>query len=180
MKNFETNLNDFLLENHMTESDLRCYLESISKNRAKERMEDQVKKNKHLEGKFFVKQLDGKGTMFPPMNRYYKVLSARSENEYRVECLIFNEHPTYWFQYQSTKVGNPGDYYLGRFEFESFSIDSIMASEFDVLREISTKEFNEAANKYLKELLTLNFVNEHYRMGGKFPSDNDWPTKSAD
>lgn len=174
LEQFKRNLNDFLLENHMSETDLKIYLDDMSKNRAETRIKDKVNQHTYLEGRCFVKKLDGKGTMFPPMHRYYKVLSARSSNEYRLECLIFDEHPTYWFEYQTTKCA--GDYYLGSFEFESFIVDSIMANEIEMMREIPTKEFNEAAKHYLEELLNLKFVNEHYRFGNKFPIDTDWPT----
>lgn len=43
--------------------------------------------------------------------------------------------------------------------------------------EISTEEYNAAMNKYIEELQSMNWVADHYRFGGKMPSDPDWERK---
>lgn len=113
--------------------------------------------------------------MFPEMNRYFKVISEQSENECRVECLVFDEHPTYWFSYQSSKAGFPGDYYLGSFDFESIYTEDIMVSSLKSMTKISLEEYNKAMRRYIEELITLPWHAEHYRFGGKMPTDPDWP-----
>lgn len=140
-------------------------------------MAEKVKDNKNLIGRYFYAEIEPRHTMFPKMKRFYKVLSARSENEYRVECLIFNEHPAYWFEYQAHKAGFAGDYYLGHFEFNSFTVDSIMANSFKMMTEITKEEFDEHARQYLEEMLEMNWVADHYRYGGKLPNDPDWPQR---
>ena len=138
-------------------------------------MAEKVEHNKNLTDRYFYTEVEPMHTMFPKMKRFYHVLSARSENEYRVECLMFNEHPAYWFEYQAHKADFAGDYYLGHFEFESFTVDSIMANSFSHMTEITKEEFDEHARRYLGEMLEMKWVADHYRYGGKLPSDPDWP-----
>jgi hypothetical protein len=91
--------------------------------------------------------------------------------------LIFDEHPTYWFDYQAHKANFAGDYYLGHFEFQSFHTDSIMVTTLQSMTEISPEEFEIYAYNYSKELLNTEWLPDHYRYGGKLPTDPDWPEK---
>lgn len=141
---------------------------------------EKVKANKPLVGKCFYKTLEPRHSMFPPMKRFYYIISNRSENEYRVECLIFDEHPTYWFHYQAHKAGFSGDFYLGNFEFDGFHTDSQMINELETMTEITKEEFDEHAQKYLNELLETKWVPDHYRYGGKLPTDPDWSQEEKD
>ena len=131
-----------------------------------------------LEGKCFVEMAVPEGGMFPSMKRYYKVISARSENEYRVECLVFDEHPLYWFDYKSNMAGVPGDWFLGTFRFESIRTESVMSAEIAMMSEIGRDEFDAAMRRYIGELSVMRWVPDHFRLGGKLPSDPGWETES--
>lgn len=166
---YETSMDELLTE---LKHDRRLHSET--------EMAKQVNANKPLVGKCFCKNIEPRHSMFPPMKRFYQIISNRSENEYRVECLVFDEHPTYWFKYQAHKAGFSGDFYLGSFEFEGFRTESKMAKNFTDMTEITKEEFNEHARLYLNELLETRWVPDHYRYGGKLPTDPDWPQKEKE
>ena len=173
-KKMQTELNDFLVRHGMSRNDLSAYLKDMSKQDYEKRMQMQVEKNSDLVGRFFVHKVSH--PMFPEMNRYYRVVSNRCENEYRVSCLAFDEHPTYWFRYRSSKIGQPGDYYLGHYEFESFDVECMMADDIRSMCEITSVEYQKAAEAYLHELMEMQFPADHYRAGNKLPSDPSWET----
>lgn len=173
-------------EDFQKEIDLLTKKYNVDAEMIRDTFSRQIRKNRHEEivneckshipliNKCFLRKANPHN-MFPEMNRYFKVISEQSDNEYRVECLVFDEHPTYWFSYQSSKVGLPGDYYLGSFEFESINTEDIMVSSLKSMTQISLEEYNEAMRKYIEELITLPWYAEHYRFGGKMPTDPDWP-----
>lgn len=174
---FEKQLEEFLVKTNLTTDQLKYKLDQKSKVLADNKIKESVKSHKYLEGRCFVRSY--KSDLFPKMNRYYKVLTAQADNEFRVECLVFDERPTYWFDYKTQFNGSsPGDYFLGHFDFDSFFTDSVMIDELLKMKEITIEEYNEAANKYLKELLDLKFVAEHYRFGEVWPTDKDWSKES--
>lgn len=167
-------------ENNIELKDILAELKQEERLHSETKMVEQVEANKPLVGKCFYKTVEPRHSMFPHMKRFYQVLSNRSENEYRVECLVFDEHPTYWFKYQAHKAGFSGDFYLGNFEFESFHTESRMANSFINMTEITKEEFDEHARKYLDEILNTHWVCDHYRYGGKLPTDPDWPQPEKD
>ena len=132
-------------------------------------------KNKDLVGRCFYRY-ESPG-LFPKMKKYYKIISYQSTNEYRVECLTFYEHPTYWFNYKSHLAQQPGDYYLGSFDFSTFRVEDEMARYFlnEDFIEISLDEYNEAIISHAKELVEMPWCANHYRYGNKLPTDPDWP-----
>lgn len=167
-------------ENDISLNDISRFISNESKREEDEKLRDRVSENKDLVGKYFYKIRHPRSKMFPEMKKFYHVLSNRSENEYRVECLTFYEHPTYWFDYNAHKIGFPGDYYLGNFEFESFVVDSFMVKDIRSLTEISKEEFDSYAKKYLDELLNLEWLEDHYRWGGVLPKDEKWKIHDLD
>lgn len=170
-----SDLQKFAKEHNMSVNDIVSEIKHKERAHDETEMAKKVKANEHLVGKCFCKTVEPRHSMFPVMKRFYKVVSNRSENEYRVECLVFDEHPTYWFKYQAHKIGFSGDFYLGSFEFEAFRTESKMAKDFARMNEISEEEFNEHAREYLNELLETKWIPDHYRYGGKLPTDPDWP-----
>jgi hypothetical protein len=133
--------------------------------------------NESLIGKCFYTIVKPYHGIFPEMKRFFKVLSNRSNNQYRVECLVFDEHPTYWFKYQMHKEHTIGDYYLGHFDFKSFSTESIMATTLQEMTEISSEEFTIYAYHCAVELLDTEWIPDHYRGGEILPSDPNWATQ---
>lgn len=170
-----SDLQRFAEEHNVSVKDIVLEVKHKEKVHNETEMAEKVKANEQLVGKCFYKTIEPRHSMFPAMKRFYKVISNRSENEYRVECLVFDEHPTYWFKYQAHKIGFSGDFYLGSFEFEAFRTESKMAKDFVNITEISEEEFNEHAREYLNELLETKWIPDHYRYGGKLPTDPDWP-----
>lgn len=173
-------LKELSKENNISLNDMSRLLGNESKKEQEEQLRDKVNDNKDLVGRYFYRLGHPRSKMFPEMKKFYRVLSNRSENEYRVECLTFYEHPTYWFDYNAHKIGFPGDYYLGNFEFESFVVDSFMAKDIRSLTEISKEEFDSYAKKYLDELLNLEWLEDHYRWGGVLPKDEKWKIHDLD
>lgn len=124
-------------------------------------------------GKYYVKNNSSK--TFPGMKYYYKILSEQSSSEYHVEALVFSEHPVYWFEYK--RYGN----YLGSFDFDSFVVKNIFIRYLDEqCEEITEEEYWEAAKQYFFELKNLNWTPEHWRLGGKLPSDEEWDRRGKE
>ncbi len=80
-----------------------------------------------LVGKCFKARIKPHAGMFPEMWRYYKIINARAENEYRVSALRFDEYPTYWFNYKASKIGYAGDYYFGHYDFDSIIVEDFLS-----------------------------------------------------
>ena len=165
-------LKDFSKDNDLSLNELISIINSEYHKESEHEIKEKVAENKDLVGKCFY--TIHKVSMFSEMKQFYLVLSNRSSNEYRVECLTFYEHPTYWFCYNSHKIKVPGDHYLGNFKFDSFKTDSFLASNIRKYTEISREEFNSYAKKYLDELLNTNWIEDHYRWGGILPTDEKW------
>lgn len=132
-----------------------------------------VESRRDMVGKCFKKRM--KPIMFPEMYKYYKIVSERGENDYRFSVLTFYEHPYYWFDYQSHMIELSGNYYFGEFDFDSFTVESMMHNSFDKTEEISSEEFADAMRKYTEELIELPWYADHYRFGNKLPTDEGWP-----
>jgi hypothetical protein len=170
-------IKNFLKENNISATELKQALENMSKEEEEEEIKEIINSNKKFVGRYFVKN-NVKKSMFPPMKKYYKIISERAENEYRVSCLVFDEFPTYWFGYISHKSSVPGDYLNGSFDFTGIKTESIMTININSLTEITEEEYNKALKKYIERLIKLEWPAEHYHFGAIMPSDPQW--KKAD
>ena len=103
------------------------------------------------------------GRYFKDSKRYYKILSCQSQNEYKIECLVFSIEPEATFINSSHKVIQAGDGFLGQFSFSSFETKSIMASVIRDLKEIDKEEFDEAAKNFLSKLLSMEWTATSYK-----------------
>ena len=165
---------------NVKESDVSRAFSQTIKNSAHKGIIQKAKENKKYVGKYYVMRVKPQGGMFPEMNRYYKVISYQSSNEYHVEALAFDEHPTYFFDYHSSMIGEPGDYFLGNFDFEGFNVEDIFAQTLLMsAKEISEEEYWTAAEKYLSELRETPWYADHYRCGGKLPTDPGWVSEGV-
>lgn len=142
---------------------------------SEEKIIERMSENKQYVGRCYYKET--KPNLFPKMNQYYKIISARGRNEYRIPVLTFYEHPTYWFEYESHRVHMPGDYYLGKYEFDSIEVDDVLRSDLSLFTEISNEEYNAAMDNYIKELKEMEWPADHYRYCSKLPSDPGWKTE---
>lgn len=143
-----------------------------------------IESHKPYVGKCYKKRVKPYSSMFPEMWRYIKVISERGSNEYRMSALVFDEHPTYWFAYKHMR--NVGHYYVGEFEFDGICVENYPffcvdywdhgadKNVIDYLTEISLEEYNAAMDNYIKELQELPWYADHYRIGGKLPTDEGW------
>ena len=143
-----------------------------------------VEANKLYVGKCYKKKVSLKTKLLPDMTEYIKVISERGENEYYMSALVFYKHPIYWFAYKSHKPVEVGDYYLGYFDYEAIHVEdypffcndaATHGRVIDGLTEITLEEYNQSMNDYIKELQGLTWYPDHYRLGGKLPTDPDWP-----
>ena len=173
-------LEAFMTQHNIDSGELDFLIRQMSRVDGDKKIREKVQQNEALDGKCFLLPNVQMNKMFPPMNRYGKVLSARSENEFRVECLVFDEHPVYWFDYHASKIGRPGDYYLGSFDFQAIWVESLMARDVERAEEISLHEFDSEFRRYTEELLQTKWYADHYRWGGVMPSDANWECKRRD
>lgn len=154
-----------------------------------EKMRAVVAEHAGLIGKCFKARVKPHLGMFPKMWRYYKIINVRAENEYCVSALRFDEYPTYWFDYQDSKINRAGDYYFGNYNFNSIIVEDFPFYCYDLneeeririrdkLIEISPSEYNAAMILYINRLQEMEWPADHYRFGGKKPGDPDWEKKS--
>lgn len=143
-------------------------------------LRDKVAENSHLVGKAYRKKVKPYHGMFPKMYRYYKVVSERSDYSGSVTCLMFDEMPHYWFEYQAHKSHMTGDYHLGSFEFRPIWVDNIrienavLVKGLEDLEEIDAEMFDAEMDKLIARIKDMNWEADHYRFGGKLPKDKGW------
>lgn len=150
------------------------------------RVINSVEDNAYLVGKCFKMEVRPYNRLFPSMWKYLKVVSNRAENEYRVTCLVFDEHPWYWFNYNSDRFAYNNDYYEGAFDFDGIYVEDIMVESPDtflpaLLRdyiEISQTEYRIAYERYCEELINLKWEADHNRSGGILPIDEKWKAEA--
>ena len=176
-KDFLNKLNKFLDENNVKIEDLIYDIKQAKYEKAKKSLKDNVNAHKNLVGKCYRRLVKPYSGMFPEMYRYYKVISERAENEYTVSCLIFDEVPTYWFEYQAHLAGMIGDYFLGEFEFEPIKVEGIRIDHIKNMEEILPDVFKQNLNSLGNKIAELPWYADHYRFGGKLPTDEDWERK---
>lgn len=167
-------LRDVLRKNGLDAGAVRRYMDAVVKSEADQKLRDSVEKNRKFVGKCYaIPSFDTQ--MFPTMKKYLKVVSERASDSYSVSCLVFHEVPTYWFNYQSSRIGTTGDYYLGSFEFDGIYVDEVRIDELGYGFEISEGEYNRLMQQYINELQSMPWYADHYRCGGKWPQDKNWP-----
>lgn len=163
---FAERLHDLMEEYGISASEAESMLHRVSREDAHQRIIAECEENQAYVGRFFVNK-NYRSDMAPVMKRFYKVISARSSSRGCVECLVVDEHPSYWFNYQDHKLGLPGDYYLGTFEFESIHVESVPLRDLLDLKEITSEEYTRAMIGYTTELLDAEWPCEHLRLGRK-------------
>lgn len=155
-------------------SDIFSYIRAKRKESEEKTLREAVEENRKYIGKCFrvkKKPIDG---LFPEMYTYYKVINSRAVNQHNVSCLIFEEYPLYWFEYNSSLIGFMGDYYLGEYEFESFKTDNVLVQSLHLMEEISEDEFEQAMQTYVDRLKEMKWPADHYRSGEAKPGDEQW------
>ena len=113
------------------------------------------------------------------MYRYYRVVSERSYNENTVSCLIFDEFPYYWFNYQSHLNHQKGDYFLGVFDFEPILVDCISIDDLQIMEEVDLDTYEYEFHRMMYAIDDMPWVADHYRFGGKLPFDKGWAATAS-
>ena len=167
-------LGDILRKNGLDAGAVRRYMDTIVRKEANQALRESVEKNRVYVGKCYsIPSFDTQ--MFPTMKKYVKVVSERASDAYHVSCLVFHEVPTYWFNYQGDRIGSVGNYYLGSFEFDGIYVDEIRIDDLGYGFEISDGEYRRLMQQYINELQSMPWYADHYRCGGKWPQDKNWP-----
>lgn len=201
----------------MTEQEMKNLVNTISSLSSKEideiqwelRKQETFKKNEEIKaqaqkfeseyvGRCYKTQVCPRSGVFPSMWRYYKILNFRYQgNPYYAECLMFDEYPLYWFNYQAHKYSYAGDYFLGTTDFEGIHVDAIpflcnnvshinmhehiehfgdisVGKYKELFTEISLDEYNQAMDTYVNRLKKLHFTTNHARSCDRKPGDPGW------
>lgn len=170
-------LKQFAEENNTTLLQIEQIIKQQDIEERNEKYREQYKMNQIYLGRYFKRKINPHYGMFPEMDRFYKVISYRTLDYREVECLVFDEHPTYWFEF-SEYPNFHSKYYVGEFEFDSFIVEDIDVNALKDMKEIKEGEWLYQAHAYLNEMLDMKWVEDHYRYGGKLPSDMDWEIKN--
>ena len=104
--------------------------------------------------------------LFPAQYVYVKVVSEYSTSYDDVSCLCFSENPVYWFSFCSGQTGRFDQVYIYT---DDISVDDLMDME-----EVSAKEYDQAMHKMVDKLLGLEWIWNHNRTGGIWPTDEEW------
>lgn len=139
-----------------------------------------VESHKDIVGKCYVWKDNKDLSVFPPMNKYIKIVTEREDSAANVTGVYVYQVPTYFMNYYSHMSSCPGDYYLGHFDFDFIGVDYFNYSNL-VLGDTNYKEISEEyylaaidmAVTILKE--ELNTWNpDHNRMCNSYPFEDKW------
>ena len=167
---------DAIIKKHgITAETLHYALDKIRREEEVADLKEVIKTYEPFLGKCYCELTDD-DEMFPPMYKYLKVVNVVRGKE-RVECLVFYEHPTYWFDYDTFNSSQTLSYKTGKFEFTSVEVEPVDTWYFanPYVKEITPEQYGQAMERYYKELIEMPWYTEHYRFGGVFPSDPKWP-----
>lgn len=150
-------------ENNTTPSDIQYMINKDERDHIDEVVKKKIDSYKYLIGKCYKTRKDN-------MWLYYKVISNRSNEITKVSCLIFAEHPRYYFCHNNWQLFSPEDKYEGYFEFDGIYIDDVMfeatSNQTCICRDlidISKEEYNTAFKNYCNELMELTWeINDGY------------------
>lgn len=153
----EDKVKAFAAENNLSLEEMLRILSVEERKETERELQEKIEQNNELVGKCFYGQAlsvfrgphDVSGA-----NEYFKVVSNVSENEYRVECLVFPEKLNYRFEPQMHKMYHPGDLLFGKYRVRTFTVESIMVSTLKKMKEVKEEDYNKAAEKFLKEILS--------------------------
>lgn len=132
--------------------DLEMQLHNRKKRQQYEENIKQINENKKYIGKCYKEK---------NKEKYIRVLSSKSSNSYRLECMCFEFPVTFKEQHRLTKMFNP-DNAFSEIDFEGIYVEdypllccdwvhkkgNVLAS----LEEISEEKYFEMMNEYIKEL----------------------------
>lgn len=164
---------------------LCAMLKNETKKKEEKEIRTAVESHREYIGKCFMKKVCI--PCFPRINKYYKIVSERGVNQYHMSALTFPEKPLYWFDYRASRISLAGDYYLGSFKFHGLDVEEIGFFCFDMknpgkkmiesFTEITSEEYEQAYDRYCRQLKKTEFCADHDRGCRVFPDSPQWKTK---
>jgi len=153
----EEKLKEFAAENNLSLEEMRRILSAEERKETENNIKEKIEDNNKLVGRCFYGQalsiFRGPHDV-RKNNEYFKVVSGASENEFRVECLVFPEALEYRFETKMHLIYHPGDFILGRYRVKTFTVESVMISDLKRMKEVTEEEYNKAAEELLEEILS--------------------------
>ena len=150
-------------------SELSTSINTLTRNNCHKNIMDTVESHKKYVGKCYILKgysshndmLTGKK---PNANKYFKIISERATNEYHMTALTFPENPEYTFNPHLHKMYFPGDGFCGKITLSGIDVEDVGffcndlqhgGQKIDQFEEISLEEYNEAFDKFYKQLKEL-------------------------
>ena len=134
-------------DNHVKPTDLTDKYEDLRKEEQRKREIERFESHKELLGK-----------CYKHYNKFYKIISIKANNNARISCLIFNEHPDIDFVIMFSK-GHWHSDYEGHFDFDGVYIDDVLiGTKYGTINgitdweEITEEEFQNAYYEFCAEL----------------------------
>ena len=127
-----------------TIEEISSYCNNIKRINREKELNDKYAENAKLVGKCYRKN-----------NTFYKVVSVKSNNEYRISCLTFDEHPSAEFR-KLLQLGwsHPNE---GAIEFDGIYLSDPMVKDIINWDEISEESYNKYLDEYIASLKSFNW-----------------------
>ena len=131
------------------------YCDEYFYNQRKEKQDEKYADNQQYVGKCYeLNTKKGK--------RYYKVISIKGSNQFRVSCLVFDEKPSAKFSPSISKIHLYHEN-EGLIDFESIDVESVMIKKtfmcvsIEDMTEISEGEWRYALQRYIDQLMDFDW-----------------------
>lgn len=131
------------------------YCENFFYNQRREKQDKKYADNQKYVGKCYeLKTKNGK--------RYYKVVSVKGNNQFRVSCLVFDEKPTAKFS-PLLQRAIPHHNNEGRIDFDGIYIEDVMIKKtfmcisIEDMTEITEGEWRYALQRYIDQLINFDW-----------------------
>ena len=131
-----------------TIEEISSYCNNIKRINREKELNDKYAENAKLVGKCYRRKMLG-------YNKFYKVVSIKSNNSARVSCLTFSEYPSAEFC-SSLHFGysHPNE---GSIDFDGVYISDPMVKDIIKWDEISEELYNKYLDEYIAALKTFNW-----------------------
>lgn len=131
-----------------TIEEISSYCNNIKRINREKELNNKYAENAKLVGKCYRRKMLG-------YNKFYKVVSIKSNNAYRISCLTFSEYPSAEFC-SSLHFGcsHPNE---GSIDFDGVYISDPMVKDIIKWDEISEELYNKYLDEYIAALKTFNW-----------------------
>lgn len=151
-------------ENGLSIDSLTEELKSLSEKKKYERNLKSVEDSKSLVGRCYKGyRLEGVSLtngVIPTLGKdpiFCKVVSERADRIGEVECITFSQAPEVSFRAETHMLWQPTDGIVGHFQYKGIHNCSIDKHRIEKLTEITSEEFEAAAQEHLNKLLDIDW-----------------------